>query len=151
MDNELVSDSLFGESQGRRDPDYTYTQDFYKMFPYYLSIGMTPEQYWDGDPMLVKYYREAECLRRQRVNEELWLQGLYVYEAICDVAPVLHAFAKRGTKAHPYIDAPYPIDRVQKELQEETKEKAVFDKGMVKMEAFMAAHNKKFAEKSKSK
>ena len=151
MDNELVSDSLFSESQGRRDPDYTYTQDFYKMFPYYLSIGMTPEQYWDGDPILVKYYREAERFRRQRVNEELWLQGLYVYEAICDVAPVLHAFAKRGTKVHPYADAPYPIDKVQKELQDENKEKAVFDKGMVKMEAFMAAHNKKFAEKSKSK
>jgi hypothetical protein len=32
---------------------------------------MTPEQYWDGDSMLAKYYRKADELKRKRRNEEL--------------------------------------------------------------------------------
>lgn len=35
--------------------------------------------------------------------------GMYVYEAICDVSPVLHAFARRGAKPIPYRTEPYPL------------------------------------------
>ena len=30
----------------RHAPRFAYTQKFYDVFPYYLAIGMTPEQYW---------------------------------------------------------------------------------------------------------
>ena len=32
----------------RPAPRFAYTQKFYDVFPYYLAIGMTPEQYWEG-------------------------------------------------------------------------------------------------------
>ena len=98
MDSELVSSSLSATDGGGHNsslPNFTYTERFYEMFPYYLSIGMTPEQYWESDCTLTKYYRKAEELRNEKRNQELWLQGMYVYEAIADVSPVLHAFAKR--------------------------------------------------------
>jgi hypothetical protein len=32
---------------------------------------MTPEQYWDGDPALAKYYRKADEIKRKRQNTDL--------------------------------------------------------------------------------
>ena len=125
-----------------RSPFSTYTEQFYEIFPYYLSIGMTYEQFWNDDPMLCKYYREAEEMRNEKRNQELWLQGMYVYEAIADLSPRLHAFAKKGTKAQPYPDAPYPITKKQREKIRIEKEKKLFEKGKRFMEALTQQLNK---------
>lgn len=86
---------------------------------------MSYEEYWRGDAGAVRYHRRAEALRAKRRNFELWLQGLYIYEAIGDMTPVLHAFAKKGAKALPYPDRPYPLtddDRADKKREEEEAE-----------------------------
>lgn len=153
MDSELVSSSLSateGSGQNSSPPSFTYTEKFYELFPYYLSIGMTPEQYWDDDCMLAKYYRKAEELRNDRRNQELWLQGMYVYEAICDVAPILHAFAKKGTKPTPYSDKPYPLNAKQSIQEEEEKQRRLTEKGKRFMEAMATSINKKFEGKTQS-
>lgn len=59
---------------------------------------MTWEQYWYGDVWMVEGFREADKLNRRRTNAAAHMMGMYIYEAFCDVAPVLHAFAKKGTK-----------------------------------------------------
>lgn len=124
-----------------------YTDVFNKWFPYFLSIGMTEEQFWDKDSTLVGFYREAEKLRREKKNQELWLQGMYVYDAISRLSPVLRPFSKKGTKAQPYPEEPYPIDKktqddikARKEKQEETKAKRF-------MEAYMVKVNRYFEER----
>ena len=153
MDSELVSSPLSateGSGQNSSLPHFTYTERFYEMFPYYLSIGMTPEQYWDGDCTLVKYYRQAEELRNEKRNQELWLQGMYIYEAICDVSPILHAFAKKGAKPHPYPSRPYAISEKQIKQEREEKERKLAEKGKRFMEALMQSTNKRFGEPSQS-
>lgn len=87
---------------------------FEEAFPYYLAMGMTYEQYWEGDSDLVRFYRKAQEIRRDEMNRQAWLQGMYVYEAIADIAPILHAFAKKGTKARKYSDKPYEFKRPEK-------------------------------------
>ena len=147
MDSELVSSSLSTtEEVGQQSSpsSFTYTQKFYELFPYYLAIGMTPEQYWDGDCTLVKYYRKAEEIRNEKRNQELWLQGMYIYEALCDVSPVLHAFAKKGTKPSPYSAEPYPMNNKQIIHREEEKQRKLAEKGKRFMEAMAASINKKF-------
>lgn len=143
----MVSGSLSAPEGSERDsslPFITYTERFYEQFPYYLAIGMTYEQYWDGDPALVKYYRKADEIKLERVNQQLWLQGMYIYEAICDASPILQAFAKKGTKPHPYAEKPYALTEKQRERNAEEKEKAVAEKGKKFMEAFMKLNNSKF-------
>jgi hypothetical protein len=108
---------------------------------------MTPEQYWDGDCTLVKYYRKAEELRTEKRNQELWLQGMYVYEAICDVAPVLQAFGKKGAKPTPYSAKPYPLNDKQTKRDEGEKQRRLAEKGKRFMEAKAISINKKFAGK----
>lgn len=108
---------------------------------------MTPEQYWDQDSTLVIAYRKAAEIKREQKNQELWLQGLYIYEALCDVAPILRAFGKKGTKAHKYSSQPYPITEKRKKVNEEQKDKKVFDKGLAIMEALVKNTKKKFERK----
>lgn len=127
-------------------PLFTYTQQFEENFPYYLAIGMTEEQYWDGDPQLAKSYRKAEEIRNEKKNQEMWLQGLYIYEALCDAAPLFHDLAKKGTKAHKYTEKPYAITKSAREQEAEAKEKAVFNKGMRFMETLMASSKKKYSQ-----
>lgn len=151
----MVSDSLSnddsadeGSERGNRfTSPFPYTDIFEKKFPYYLSIGMTEEQYWDRDCCLVKFYREAEEIRRERVNQELWLQGMYFYDALARVSPILHAFAKKGTKAQPYVEEAYPINKKKMEDAQLKKEKAKSQKGVRYMQAYMVANNKRFEER----
>jgi hypothetical protein len=120
---------------------------FKRKFPYYLSIGMTEEQYWDKDCTLTIDYREAEKLRKERVNQEAWLQGMYIYDAISRLTPVLHAFAKKGAKPKPYVEEPYPIDEKSVEEAKLKKEKEKSQKGLRYMQALMVANNKHFEER----
>lgn len=70
---------------------------------------MSYDEYWNGDVWAVVAYNEAEKRRKERKNRELHLQGMYFYEALCDASPIFHAFAKKGTKAHPYRAEPYDL------------------------------------------
>ena len=140
----MVTSSESAEGSGPSAPFLnSYTTTFYDHFPYYLSIGMTPEQYWDGDSMLAKYYRQADEIRRKRRNEELWLQGMYIYDALCDVSPVLHAFAKKA-KPLPYPDHPYSLTVKDREEEKKRKEQRDREKARRYMEAKMAEINKQF-------
>lgn len=106
---------------------------------------MTYEQFWEQDVELVKFYREADKIKTDRKNFECWLQGLYVYEAICDASPILHAFAKKGTKAIPYRDQPYDLRSEKKAVKK--KEQKRDSKAKSIMEMWMVSVNKKFEQK----
>lgn len=101
----------------------TLNNIFEEVFPFYLSIGMTYEQFWEGKPSLVVFYRRANDLRRKERNQELWLQGRYIYEAIGSFAEILPAFPKKGAKVHPYMEEPYPITVAEAMYRKERKEK----------------------------
>lgn len=145
MGSELVNNSFPENSSTKIEKETapSYTETFYKVFPYYLSIGMTYEQFWNDDCLLVKYYREADKLRLERKNTELWLQGRYFYEALCDVSPILHAFAKKGTKVKPYISEPFPITKEDAERQKQREERKRMEKMKAKMKGIMARQKKK--------
>ena len=81
-------------------------------------MGMTYEQFWEQDSDLVVFYRKAQEIRRDEQNRQAWLQGMYVYEAIADIAPILHAFAKKGTKARKYSEKPYEFKQPEKKKAE---------------------------------
>ena len=67
-------------------------------------------------------YREADRHRRERINAEAHLMGWYVYEALCDVSPVLHAFSKKGTKPRPFRTEPYALNGEKEEKSEQQEE-----------------------------
>lgn len=104
---------------------------------------MTYDQYWNDNPTLVKYYREAQKIKTQQLNHQLWWQGLYFYEALCDVSPLFQVFAKGQRKPLPYPIEPYPLDQKEKEEAEARQAKAKFDKIKARMEAWSHDVNSK--------
>lgn len=132
------------EQEDDASPPFTYAERFHQAFPQYLAIGMSAEEFWDMDCTLVLDYRKAEELRNAKKNQELWLQGMYIYEALCDVAPVMRAFAKKGTKPHKYPAEPYALTEKERKETTEKQERKVFNKGLAMMEALMKSNNQKF-------
>ena len=126
---------------------------FDRLFPYYLSIGMTYELYWQGPAELVKAYREAERLRNDTRNAEMWLQGMYFYEALCDASPIFHDFAKRGTKPRPYPSQPYNIhpERKKDDGGVRAEEKKKMQKGLRFMQQQVARASQKKQQKQEVK
>lgn len=119
-------------------------------------MGMTYEQFWEQDSWLVKYWRRAYEIRQDENNRQAWLQGMYIYEAIADISPILHPFAKKGTKARPYAKKPYEFSKPEKPTgglglnAADKAAKAKADKIKARMVAQMnqinAAHAKKRIE-----
>lgn len=144
LSNDIDSADKGGERDNRSASPFPYTEVFEKKFPYYLSIGMTEEQYWDRDCCLVKFYREAEELRKERVNHEAWLQGMYIYDALGRISPILRAFAKKGTKPQPYMEEAYPITKKTVEDAKAKKERVNQQKGLRYMQAYMVSNNQRF-------
>lgn len=68
------------ESESTEKP--TYTQVFEEQCSYYMSIGMTYDEYWYGEAERAKYYRDAHILKNKSRNQELWLQGAYFIYSI---------------------------------------------------------------------
>ena len=144
MGGELVTGS---PSENRGDGDDhrpNYSERFKEQFPYYIAFGMTPAEYWDGDPTLARDYRKAQEIRKIQAHELAWLNGLYVYEALCAASPLFRSFAKRGTTAQPYLEQPIPITKDQTEDAKAEEEKRVMEKGKKFMDLFAFNHNKRF-------
>lgn len=109
-----------GDGLGQdEDKSISLTEVFSHHFPHYLAMGMSSEEFWHGKFDLVKGYREAYKLKQEIKDYEFWKQGMYFYEALLDVSPILHAFAKNGTKPRPYPDKPYGIDKLESEEEKE--------------------------------
>lgn len=81
-------------------------QIFEEAFPYYLSLGMTYELYWDGRPELAVSYRKADILRQKRSNNDAWLQGVYFRLAIASTLDKKAKYPKEPFKIGD--DSPMP-------------------------------------------
>ena len=110
------------------------SKEFDKICPYFISIGMTYEQFWYGDVSMTKAYLKANEIKERneaiKTKWTIWEQGLYIYEALCDVSPILRAFSK-AKKPLQYPEKPYEIERISKtkeQIEEEKKKKEELDK-----------------------
>lgn len=104
------------------------TERFENICPIFMNMGMSYKEFWEEDPTIAKIYLEAFRIKQRneiRNKEwEMWKQGVYVYEALIDVSPILHAFSK-AKKPLPYPEKPYGIEKLNEEKQEIEKEKEV--------------------------
>lgn len=82
---------------------------------------MTYDQYWHGDPWLVRDYLKAEEYRRERENHNAWLSGLYVAQAIDST--VGNAFRKENDSPAEYPEKPIPLYGEAEESDEEREAK----------------------------
>ena len=121
-----------------------------EMCPTYMSMGVPREEYWHGDYTQLAEYLKSFEIQRERANHDAWLQGAYIYDALCAVSPVLNAFAKRGTKPMPYHKEPYGMNLDEastdapEKKQTKTNEEIQALNASAKFASFMTQWNKRF-------
>lgn len=96
---------------------------FNEACPYYLNMGMTLAQFWNESPYFAVYIRKAYDLRRQELNQKMWLQGLYNYAAF---DAVMEEFAyglsgKKGARPKGYLKQPIPITTREKDDEKQRR------------------------------
>ena len=95
----------------------TYTEIFTELCPTYMAYGMTYEQYWHGDPWMVRAYAQAYLLKRKIENENAWIQGAYIANAFGSV--IASSFGKRAVK---YMEKPMDLfPKTESEKAEEIR------------------------------
>ena len=83
-----------------------------------MAIGMSPQEYWEGDPYLARFYYRAHKLKVEMRNQELWLQGWYNYNAVSSA--LANAFSK---KTYKYIEKPIDLFKTEEVKNEEAVQK----------------------------
>ena len=83
-----------------------------------MNWGMSYDEFWHGEPGRINYYKKAYDIRKEIRNNELWLQGLYIYKAL--MATSGYTF---GMKNDPpkYYEEPLAITDDEKKFREERK------------------------------
>lgn len=113
-----------------------------------MAIGMTYDQYWYGDPLMVWAFYKADKLRRERADEEAWLTGLYFLHALDAV--VGNAFREKGQTPAEYPKEPHTQTRRKKleaeKTEREKEQEALW--ALAWMSSFVEA-GKKFDKKKK--
>lgn len=150
MGDKLVTDLSSSEGGGglksRPTPLLRYTEKFEELCGYYMSLGMTYHDYWDGDCCMVKYYRDKASYDREKKNFELWLQGAYIYEALLDASPAFNALSRKK-KPFPFLEHPIPLTTDESEQARERTNRKKMEQGKEVMKQFAENFNKRFLEK----
>ena len=104
-------------------PQKTNTEIFEESFPFYLAIGMSYVEYWEGDPKLAQYYRKAYLIKQEEVNNNAWLQGMYIYDAMSTALyNALRGMGKNKPPAKDYAKQPYELKNKVKSEAQKAKE-----------------------------
>ncbi len=151
MGDGLVEPSPL-EGAGADEAPPLYTEIFFDVLPFYIYIGMPQDEFWHGAPWLVKTYRDVYEMKRREKSEDMWLQGLYFYEAIARTAPLTNALAKEK-KAIPYLTEPIPTTtgeiREQRERQEAERQAVAYEQHRIRMSRWAESVNREFEAKEK--
>lgn len=112
-----------------------------------MMYGMSYDEFWNGDPWLAVYYREAYRIRRKEENYRDYLQGAYIYNALS--IALGNAFRRRGSKVMNYFDEEpfqiFPLTKEEKAAKLE-KEKRAMEEQMLQLMAQQHAKMKSSQE-----
>lgn len=78
---------------------------FWEAYPAYLAMGMSSDDYWNGDAQMCVAYRKAHEEKLKLDDAMLWRQGLYFYHALCSVAPYFNSL--KPQKPQDYLKEPF--------------------------------------------
>lgn len=129
-----------GEEKRPATPALAYGETFERLFPFYLSIGMSPNEYWNGDCTLTRAYWKAAEMKRDMDNQQAWLSGLYTLAAL--KSALSGAFGSGRSKVVEYPDKPIPLTAEQAQEQEGQKEEEAMNRALEMFKLSVGEHNR---------
>ena len=85
-----------------------------------MAIGMTYDEYWHGDPFMVRAFYKANKARKKMMNEQMWLNGIYTLRAL--EATVGNLMKKKTEKLNEYPEEPIAFEQENTAPVEKTKQ-----------------------------
>lgn len=125
-----------------------YTELLESVCPDYIAMGMSYDEFWNGPNDAPRMYMKAHVKKREMANEEAWMHGLYVQNAIA---------ACFSGKKNPfkYPEKPFGFNSEQKEkteaISEDDKHEQADSKAKQLMEIWAINFNQKFEERQRKK
>lgn len=101
-----------------------------------MSIGMTYDEFWNQDVAMVRAFRKADDLKRRRQNEALWMQGIYIRDAL--LSTVGNMFSAKGARPMEYPKEPYPVTNEQIAEKERAEQRCMEERIKADMLALAA-------------
>lgn len=83
-----------------------------------MAIGMTYDEYWNGDVWMAKEFRDAWELKQKQTDYQAWLHGMYVYTAVSTA--LYNGFREKGKPAENYLEK--PISEIKKKTVEQQRD-----------------------------
>ena len=132
--------------EGKQTGPRSYGDIFDELFPHYLLMGMTPEQYWDGEYGLKKAYRKAFQLRTEMeqklADRNNWYMGQYLIAVLQSVPLLVGGLnVKKGTHLPEYPKEPF-LMKAEAEKSEAVWKKREEDQMKLAMAMFHAGVEK---------
>ena len=138
-----MGDRLTEEAKPEQTSLTPYGDIFDELFPHYLLMGMTPEQYWDGEYGMKKAFRKAYQMRME--NEQLladrnnWYMGQYIISALQCVPLLVGGLnVKPSTQLPEYPEKPF-LEKAKAEQRETDRKKHEEDQMKLAMAMFQSA------------
>lgn len=82
---------------------------------------MTYDQYWYGDPLMVRAFYKAEKMRQMQMDNLAWLNGLYVKSAL--ESTVCNMLSGKNAEKSKYPENPIMYQQEEKNRRSAEKEK----------------------------
>ena len=122
----------------------SFTEYFEKVCPSFMSIGVSYDDFWNGEFEITKFALEADKITRKRKNSEAWLNSIYFFRALIDASPAFHDFSTGGERNISYsVKEPFPIGTKEIEKRnEENQMNEVLDI-RERLLSFTKTHNEK--------
>ena len=135
-----------GKEESEQTGPKSYGDIFDELFPHYLLMGMTPEQYWDGESWLKPAFRKAYSLRienEQRLaDRNNWYMGQYMISVLQAVPLLVGGLnVKSSTKLPNYPDKPF-FEKFEDQRNEDKRKKREENQQQIAMAMFQAFTNK---------
>ena len=132
MGSELVDGDLPEERKRM-----SMSEIFWEAYPAYLTMGMSSDEYWNGDARACRAYRKKREEEMRLEDERLWRQGAYVYQALIAVAPYFNSI--KPQKPEEYIQ---PFSYMQEERKRKEAEQNQINRGMAAFQVWADNFNK---------
>ena len=136
-----MGDRLTEDEESQQTSPTPYGDIFDKVLPSYMAMGMTYDQFWDGEVGMKTAYRKAYAERieqEQRIaDRNNWYLGQYMMSALAAVPLLVNGFVPKGAKAQDYPDKPF-FDKFDENRKEEDRKKREENQTMLAMAMFQA-------------
>ncbi len=141
-----MGDRLTEEDKPKQTGPTPYGDMFDEALPHYLAMGMTWDEYWDGEYGTKKACRKAFQIRienEQRLaDRNNWYMGQYIMAAI-QATPLLvpGVNMRKGATNPDYPDKPF-LEKLEEQKKEENRKRREEDQSKLAMAMFQAMASK---------